>query len=56
VQSAACAYLALVTLVGLAANAIFHIAWMDGLAALAAVPILIKEGRSAWRGQGCACC
>jgi divalent metal cation (Fe/Co/Zn/Cd) transporter len=56
VQSAACAYLALVTLTGLAANAVFHIAWMDGLAALVAVPILLKEGHSAWRGQGCACC
>jgi divalent metal cation (Fe/Co/Zn/Cd) transporter len=56
VQSAACAYLALVTLAGLAANAVFHIAWMDGLAALVAVPILLKEGHSAWRGHGCACC
>lgn len=56
VQSAACAYLALVTLVGLAANAVFHIAWMDSLAALVAVPILIKEGRVAWRGQSCGCC
>jgi divalent metal cation (Fe/Co/Zn/Cd) transporter len=56
VQSATCAYLALITLAGLAANAVFHIAWMDALAALVAVPILIKEGRSAWRGQSCACC
>ena len=56
VQSATCAYLALITLVGLAVNAVFHIAWMDSLAALVAVPILIKEGRSAWRGQGCGCC
>jgi hypothetical protein len=29
---------------------------MDGVAALVAVPILIKEGHSAWRGQGCVCC
>jgi divalent metal cation (Fe/Co/Zn/Cd) transporter len=56
VQSATCAYLALVTLVGLAVNAVFHIAWMDSLAALVAVPILIQEGRSAWRGQSCGCC
>jgi divalent metal cation (Fe/Co/Zn/Cd) transporter len=56
VQSATCAYLALITLVGLAVNAVFHIAWMDSLAALVAVPILIKEGRSAWRGQNCGCC
>jgi divalent metal cation (Fe/Co/Zn/Cd) transporter len=56
VQSATCAYLALVTLVGLAVNAVFHIAWMDGVAALLAVPILIQEGRRTWRGQSCACC
>jgi divalent metal cation (Fe/Co/Zn/Cd) transporter len=55
-QSATCAYLALVTLAGLAVNAVFHIAWMDSVAALVAVPILIKEGRSAWRGQNCGCC
>jgi divalent metal cation (Fe/Co/Zn/Cd) transporter len=56
VQSATCAYLALVTLAGLAVNAVFHVAWMDSLAALVAVPILIKEGRSAWQGQNCGCC
>ncbi|MGA3373131.1 MAG: cation transporter [Terracidiphilus sp.] len=56
VQSAACAYLALIALAGLAVNAAFHLAWFDSIAALAAVPILIKEGRSAWQGQACGCC
>jgi divalent metal cation (Fe/Co/Zn/Cd) transporter len=56
VQSAACAYLAFITLVGLAVNAVFHVAWIDSAAALLAVPILISEGRSAWRGHTCACC
>jgi divalent metal cation (Fe/Co/Zn/Cd) transporter len=56
VQSATCAYLALITLVGLAVNAMFHIAWIDSVAALVAVPILIHEGGMAWRGQSCACC
>jgi divalent metal cation (Fe/Co/Zn/Cd) transporter len=56
VQSATCAYIALITLAGLAINATFHIPWFDSLAALAAIPILIKEGRSAWHGQGCGCC
>ena len=55
-QSATCAYLALITLVGLAVNAFFHIAWFDTVAALMAIPILIKEGRSAWQGQACGCC
>jgi divalent metal cation (Fe/Co/Zn/Cd) transporter len=56
VQSATCAYLALIALVGLAVNAFFHIAWFDTVAALVAIPILIKEGRSAWQGQTCGCC
>jgi divalent metal cation (Fe/Co/Zn/Cd) transporter len=56
VQSAACAYIALVTLAGLAVNAAFHIAWFDSVAALAAVPILANEGRSAWQGHACGCC
>ena len=56
VQSATCAYIALITLVGLAVNAAFHIAWFDSIAALAAIPILIKEGRSAWQGHACGCC
>jgi divalent metal cation (Fe/Co/Zn/Cd) transporter len=56
VQSATCAYLALVTLTGLAANALFHIPWVDSLAALIAVPILFHEGRSVWQGHACGCC
>ncbi|MGA2051241.1 MAG: cation transporter, partial [Terracidiphilus sp.] len=56
VQSATCAYIALITLAGLAFNAVFHIPWFDSIAALLAIPILIKEGNSAWKGQGCACC
>lgn len=55
VQSATCAYLAMIALAGLACNAAFHIPWIDSVAALAAIPILIKEGRSAWRGQACGC-
>lgn len=56
VQSATCAYLALITLAGLASNAAFHIPWVDSVAALLAIPILLKEGRSAWKGHGCGCC
>lgn len=55
-QSATCAYLALVALVGLAVNAAFHIAWFDALAALATIPLLVKEGRDAWNGDACGCC
>lgn len=56
VQSATCAYLAVIALAGLALNALSHIAWFDSLAALVAVPLLLKEGGSAWRGDACGCC
>jgi divalent metal cation (Fe/Co/Zn/Cd) transporter len=55
VQSAACAYLAAITLAGLGLNAIFHIGWFDSAAAIVAVPLLLKEGREAWRGKTCRC-
>lgn len=55
VQSATCAYLALITLVGLAANALFHLSWVDAVAALGVTPILIVEGRRALRGESCGC-
>jgi divalent metal cation (Fe/Co/Zn/Cd) transporter len=55
VQSATCAYLAAVTLAGLVIFALWHIAWVDTVAALSAVPVLIIEGRRAWRGEGCGC-
>lgn len=56
VQSATCAYIAFITLAGLALNAAFHVPWFDSIAALLAIPILIKEGNSAWKGHGCAFC
>ncbi|HEY5215208.1 MAG TPA: cation transporter [Acidobacteriaceae bacterium] len=56
VQSATCAYLAAIVLVGLSINAWFHIGWFDSVAALVAIPLLLKEGRAAWRGQVCGCC
>lgn len=56
VQSATCAYLAAITLAGLAINAVWHIGWVDSAAALLALPILIIEGRRALRGESCGCC
>lgn len=55
VQSATCAYLAAVTLAGLVIFALWHVVWVDAVAALAAVPVLIVEGRRAWRGESCGC-
>lgn len=54
-QSATCAYLAAVTLAGLLIFAVWHIRWVDTVAALAAIPILVIEGRRTWRGEGCGC-
>jgi divalent metal cation (Fe/Co/Zn/Cd) transporter len=56
VQSATCAYLAAVTLAGLAVDAMWHWPWVDSAAALVAVPILLIEARRAWRGESCGCC
>jgi len=56
VQSATCAWLALVTLAGLAINAVWQVGWIDSVAALAAVPIIIIEAVRAIRGQSCGCC
>jgi divalent metal cation (Fe/Co/Zn/Cd) transporter len=55
-QSATCAYLAAVTLASLSIYALFHVRWADTVAALAAVPVLIIEGRKTWKGEGCGCC
>jgi len=55
VQSATCAYLAAITLVGLAINASWHIHWVDSAAALLALPILMIEGQRALRGESCGC-
>lgn len=55
-QSATCAYLAVITLLGVAVNATFQIAWFDSAAALMALPLLITEANRAWRGVSCGCC
>jgi divalent metal cation (Fe/Co/Zn/Cd) transporter len=56
VQSATCAYLAGITLIGLAVNAAFHIAWFDSAAAVIALPLLVTEAKRAWLGDPCGCC
>jgi divalent metal cation (Fe/Co/Zn/Cd) transporter len=56
VQSATCAWLAAVTLGGLAIRALTGIAWIDAAAALCAIPFLLVEGRRALKGESCGCC
>ena len=55
IQSATCAYLAGVTLCGLAINAVFHVRWIDPFAALVAIPIICIEARRSLRGDACQC-
>ena len=53
-EAVACAYLAIVVVLGLAAQYAFHAWWLDSLTAFGIVGLLIREGREAWRGDSCA--
>jgi divalent metal cation (Fe/Co/Zn/Cd) transporter len=55
-QSALCAYLSLIALVGLVVNAIWHLAWADSVAALLIIPLVFRESWQAMRGKPCGCC
>jgi divalent metal cation (Fe/Co/Zn/Cd) transporter len=52
-QSDICAYLSVILLVGLGLNALFGWWWADPVAALHMLPIIIKEGFAALRGESC---
>ena len=54
-ESALCAYLSLVALVGLGLDGIWHITWADPIAALVIVPFILREGWEAMRGKVCGC-
>jgi divalent metal cation (Fe/Co/Zn/Cd) transporter len=53
-QSSLCAWLSAILLGGLALNAAFNWWWADPAAALIMLPIIIKEGLEALRGEVCA--
>jgi divalent metal cation (Fe/Co/Zn/Cd) transporter len=55
VQSGLCAYLSLIALTGLVINAIWRVKWADPIAALAVLPLIVREGREAMRGKTCNC-
>ncbi|MBA2621790.1 MAG: cation transporter [Acidobacteria bacterium] len=57
-QTDICAYLSAILLVGLSLNALFGWWWADSVAALVMLPIIIKEGVQALRGETCGdgCC
>lgn len=51
VGSAVCGYLAVIALVGLVVNAVWHVGWADSVAALMIVPLVVWEGREAMQGR-----
>jgi divalent metal cation (Fe/Co/Zn/Cd) transporter len=54
-QNLLCAYLAAAVLVGLLANNLFALWWLDPSVALGIAALAIREGRRSWRGDGCEC-
>jgi divalent metal cation (Fe/Co/Zn/Cd) transporter len=52
-ESAVCGYLALIALAGLGVNAIWKINWADPVAALALMPLIVREGWEAMKGKAC---
>lgn len=50
-ETMACSWLSLTTLAGLGLNAAFGWWWADPLAALAIVPLVVREGLEGWRGE-----
>ena len=53
VESSVCGYLALIALVGLAVNAIWGVSWADPIAALVLLPLILREGWEAMKGNPC---
>jgi len=52
-QTLLCTYLSAVLLAGLLLNATLGWSWADPLAGLVIAAVAVKEGRQAWRGEGC---
>lgn len=54
-QNMLCAYLAGALLVGLVGNMALGAWWLDPVVGLLIAGVGFKEGREAWRGEGCGC-
>lgn len=52
-QTLLCTYMSAVLLVGLLLNATLGWSWADPIAGLIIAAVAVKEGREAWRGEGC---
>ena len=53
VESITCGWLSLVVVIGLLAQLVLGAWWVDSVASLAIVWLLVKEGREAWEGDDC---
>jgi divalent metal cation (Fe/Co/Zn/Cd) transporter len=54
-QNLLCGYMAVAVLVGLLANTLFGIWWLDPVVALGIAGVAVQEGRKALRGEYCGC-
>lgn len=54
-QNMLCAYLAGALLLGLVGNMALGAWWLDPAVGLLIAGVAVKEGREAWRGEGCGC-
>ena len=52
-QTLLCTYMSAVLLAGLVLNATLGWYWADPIAGLVIAAVAVKEGREAWRGEGC---
>jgi divalent metal cation (Fe/Co/Zn/Cd) transporter len=52
-QTTACWWLSIIALTGMGLNAMAGWWWADPVAALGMTVPLVREGREAWRGEGC---
>jgi len=52
-ESAISGYLAVIALAGLVVNAIWRVSWADPVAALALLPLVLREGWEAMKGKPC---
>ena len=54
-ESAVCAYLSTLALIGVGLNAFWHISWADPVAALVLLPFIVWEGHEAMGAKACGC-
>jgi divalent metal cation (Fe/Co/Zn/Cd) transporter len=56
VESITCGWLSLVVVIGLTADFLLGVWWVDAVTSLAIVWFVVKEGREAWKGEECCDC